>query len=142
MRKHIYLFVCVLILFAGFCIYTFIHDHKRSIEYNSNIYQLFKNHNLTNEQISYISHDDDIWYYKGESLCVGFGVNKNSKCNHMISVCLGEFSNTTKNATKNTYYTTDSIEKQCQIISDIIKDDINITNFIDNKCPIVYSGHS
>jgi hypothetical protein len=85
---HCYLFIAssiVLLLYLG---YVFWYDHKYTV--NSDDFEdLFKKYGLVNEQISNIKHDDDVWYYKNKSTCIGYSSDSREACPKFQWVCIG-----------------------------------------------------
>ena len=86
---HGYLFIGGIVLLLMFLIYVFICEHKTDIEGNNMWHNAFKNAGLTQKQISNISHDDHMWYYKSASTCVGFSGDFSKNCYRYQNYCAG-----------------------------------------------------
>lgn len=88
---HLYLYIIGIVALSLFLIYGFVYDHKTGItdhEHQSEWVSNFKKHGLTDEQIRDIQHDDNVWYYQGVSVCVGYGDEK-EECPKHETVCSG-----------------------------------------------------
>lgn len=117
---HKYLFIAGLVLFILYIGYIFWYDHKMDIE---NFESLFKKEGLTDKEINEIKHDDDVWYYKNRSTCIGYSSNSNEPCPKFQWVCIGG-------------KTFGTIENQIKEVSKLIKN--NKSQHPD--CPLIYEG--
>lgn len=85
---HTYLFIAGLILLSFFLGYVFLSKHKSSISSSSIWTKIFTQIRLDNK-INNISHDYSMWYYNGESTCVGYG-DFSDKCHSYENICSGD----------------------------------------------------
>jgi hypothetical protein len=121
LTAHFYLFIAgvvVIILFFG---YAFWYDHKKQFE-DHNIDKIFKRYGLSEEQISNISHDDDMWYYKRKSTCVGYSSIPDELCPKFQEVCVGG-------------KTFGNLEDQIREVVKAIK-----IGGLHEDCPLIYEG--
>ncbi|HMP28060.1 MAG TPA: hypothetical protein PKD85_00585 [Saprospiraceae bacterium] len=121
---HFYLFIAgaiVLLLYLG---YVFWYDHKNEVT-DKDLHELFKKYGLTDTQIADIKHDDDVWYYKNKSTCIGYSSDPREACPKFQWVCLGD-------------RTFGNLKEQIYAISQLIK------NGMDSHpdCPLIYEGAS
>lgn len=122
-KNHIYLFIIVVIFFLIFYCYAFRSDHKLYINKNPFWEKIFKSQGISENDFKYISHDDDCWYYKDSSTCVGYGYPKDEckECKYYEHMCAG--------SDKKSYGT---YEQQAKMIKDFID------NGLSKDCPLIY----
>lgn len=86
---HQYFFIAGLVLFVLFLIYVYGYDHQTTIKNNTIWKDVFVAVGIPEKNIDDISHDDDMWYYKGSSTCVAYGGDFSKKCPKYESYCPG-----------------------------------------------------
>lgn len=87
-KAHLYLCIAAFLLLLVFMCYVYICEHRRYISKNELWSKTFLESGLNKETINHLSHDDDTWYYKDKSTCVGYG-NEEEPCKRHESVCTG-----------------------------------------------------
>ncbi len=121
-KKYLYLFLAVFIILIIFLIYVFIYDHKSDVI--GFWKDAFKKIGLSDKQINDVSHDDDVWYYKNTSTCVGYSEDFNKVCPKHEVVC-----------DENLTYG-GGVSQAMRV-----KDSIFLGNEGEHKlCPLIYSG--
>lgn len=125
LKSHFYLYIAGIVLFILFLGYVFWYDHKTNIDEGDDFVKIFKKEGLSDDQISQIRHDDDVWYYKGKSTCIGYSSDSKEHCPYFQSVCTGKDSRTFG-----------TIDEQIKEVAKIIKkgDDQH------PDCPLIYEG--
>jgi len=89
MESHKFLYTGAILLFMLYVWYAFVYERKINIcdqpsRWRANLLGA----NVRKRNVCDISHDDDMWYYKGKSTCVGYGKPR-EKCNWRERVCAG-----------------------------------------------------
>jgi hypothetical protein len=128
LKSHLYLYIAGVVLFILFLGYTFWYDHKTDVDGNEAAAEAFRKEGLSEEQISRIRHDDDVWYYDGRSTCVGYSSHDNDsseRCPYFQSVCAGSKARTFG-----------SLSDQVREVAKVIKS--GKTQHPD--CPLIYEG--
>ena len=117
---HGILFLANLLLFLVFLCYVLIAEHRTEVD-DEKYKTRFKDLGLTESQIDKISHDDDLWYFQGESTCVGYSASPSTRCPKNFCICSGE-----------TYETYGTFEQQSKDVAEFIQGKLKKT------CPLVY----
>lgn len=86
MEPHFYLWLAAILFIILFLGYVYWFDHKEFID-DTHWKSLFEKVGLGKE-IYNIKHDNDSWYYKGKSLCVGYN-EENMVCPNYETYCSG-----------------------------------------------------
>lgn len=102
-NAFLYLTIAAIIILVIFLIYIFQVNHKYNIDDNAMWSNLFKNAGFNSTEILNITHDDDTWYYKGLSTCVGYGNSQGSLTSHGSHLGASHGSLKTR-CTKSDYY--------------------------------------
>ena len=119
---HCYLFIAGLILIILYMGYVFWYDHKKDMT-EGDFDVLFSKEGLSQEQIENIKHDDDVWYYKDMSTCIGYSSDPREACPKFQNVCMGG-------------KTFGLLETQIKEVSNLIK-----SGLIQHPaCPLIYEG--
>lgn len=121
LKPHFYLYIAAFVVMILYMGYAFWYEHKSRMM--GDLESLFKKEGLTDAQIDNIKHDDDVWYYKDKSTCIGYSSDERDPCPKFQSVCLGD----------TTY---GSIDQQVQEVSNLIKKGLNAHPL----CPLIYEG--
>lgn len=87
---HLYLFIAAVVLFSIFLVYVYVHNHRTSAE-DSGFWTKVFYHNDMGEYLPHITHDDDVWYYKGRNTCVAYcgHTEPTDRCPRNESYCAG-----------------------------------------------------
>ena len=113
---HVLLLICVVGILIVLCTF-FFQSQVDNISENDGWISLFSVKEDIN--LADISHDEEMWYYKGKSTCVGFGeIDQNCKRNECY--CSG----------KGTY---GSPKKQVKMVIKAIEND-----GLHPMCPLLY----
>ena len=86
MEDHIFLFVCGCIILLMFLVYVYVHEHQELIVEDESWRKAFLDSGFSNDQLKFITHDSDVWYYKGRNTCVSYG-DFEEDCNYKLAVC-------------------------------------------------------
>ena len=87
---HQYFFVAGVVLLILFLIYVYVYEHRTFIEGDELWENAFSGVGLLQEIIKDISHDEDVWYYRGNSTCVAYGGDFSEECSRYENYCAGE----------------------------------------------------
>lgn len=117
---HFCLWIATIIFIILFTGYIYWYDHKEFID-ETHWKRRFEKEGLKN--IYDVRHDNDSWFYKGKSTCVGYS-EENMVCPEYETHCAG-------GETYGTY------DQQVKSVLDSIK---NGGTHID--CPLIYEGGS
>lgn len=125
-HQSTYLFIATVILLICILIYVYYSDHKTYIHSSKYYIDIIKKNQILKklgEYIKDISHDSDVWYYKGASLCIGYSDEGANACPYYEVYCAG------KNNTYGTHI------QQLLAVCDAIKNDGT-----HKDCPLIYQG--
>ena len=93
MNQHKYLFVFGNIILAMFLIYVYVCEHKIMIDDDVEWTTAFEKATsakatsaMVAEDVRFVTHDLDVWYYKGRSTCVAFGDFEDT-CDYREAFC-------------------------------------------------------
>ncbi len=93
LRSHFYVIMAAALLLFFVVVYGFHYDHKEHINLSTHPNSVewvesFREAGVHPLVVDDITHDDDHWYYQGNSLCVGYG-DWSAKCQRHESYCGG-----------------------------------------------------
>ena len=120
LELHFYLWVSALVAFIGFVLYSFVQEHKIKIKGRQMWKEAYSKFGVDRTKMS---HDDGMWYYDGQSTCVGYGT-LTEKCPRSECYCAGN-------------KTFGSVEQQSSAVATAIKN-----GGVHPLCPVVYEGAS
>lgn len=133
-HQSTYLFIATVILLICILIYVYFGHHKTQISSSKYYINKIKNNDVLKKLEGYIkdiSHDNDVWYYKGMSTCVGYSNDTDetsaSACPYYEVYCAG------KNGIHGTYGT--HIQ---QLLA--VYDAIQNNDGVHKDCPLIYQG--
>ena len=86
---HGYLFIAGVIMLIMFLSYVYLYDHKTFIEGHDMWEKAFLKVGTDKNKIQDITHDDNMWYYKGVSTCVAHSGDFSGLCHRYENYCSG-----------------------------------------------------
>lgn len=69
-----------------FLIYVYVCEHKVEIDDDEDWVYAFTSAGVPRDHIRFITHDTDVWYYRGINTCVAFG-DFEDDCDYREAVC-------------------------------------------------------
>jgi len=128
LKVHFYVIIAAAIMLFFVVVYGFVYDHKEHITMSTHpnsaewleSFRKIGVHALVAEDIS---HDDDMWYFKGASLCVGYG-DWTDRCKRHEAYCGGDSGKFVG-----------TMDQQTRAIAEALKN-----GGVHPKCPLLYPG--
>jgi len=88
LSPHLYILIGAVALFFMFIAYGYVYDHKEYISDSQEWLDRFRKARIPDAISDDISHDEDVWYYRGASTCIAYG-DWSEKCPRHECYCAG-----------------------------------------------------
>ena len=125
-RAHLYLALAAVILLSLFIVFIYLVKKRSTVDTDDAWIRTFREAGLSDADIAEISHDDHVWYYKGNSTCIGYG-DVEEECPIYQNYCAGG----TKDGVN---YTFGTLRQQASAIKQAI-----LNGGQHSECPLIYN---
>lgn len=125
-QAHLYLALAALLLLSLFIVFIYAVKKRSNIDTDDAWIRTFREAGISDSDISLITHDDNVWYYKDQSTCIGYG-DTEEDCPAYENYCAGGTSNGVR-------YTYGTLKQQAQAIKQSID-----AGGQHGECPLIYN---